>query len=317
MEKDAVIEFVNVSKKYSDTNVVDNISFMVRRGDALVLVGPSGCGKSTTLKMINRLVEATIGRVLVYGQDVMIQDPIRLRRRMGYVIQEGGLFPHMTVRENISLLPTLEGWNKNKTIQRMNLLLEKVHLEPTIFADRYPTQLSGGQAQRVGIVRALMLDPPILLMDEPFGALDPLVREELQEEIVGLLKQSDKTVVFVTHDINEALKMADVIAVMNGGKIVQLANPQDILKKPKDEFIRNFVGSDKLVKLLKISTVKEICNPSHQGNDVDVIDQDASGLEALETMLERKRTYLSIVDKTGSKIGTVSFDDMLRFLHGD
>ncbi|MEE8115183.1 MAG: ATP-binding cassette domain-containing protein, partial [Nitrososphaerales archaeon] len=238
MKGETVIELQGVKKVYPDQILaIDDISFKLERGKTLALVGPSGCGKSTTLKMINRLVEPTAGRILVEGRDVGKEDPVKLRRSIGYVIQEVGLFPHLTVEGNISLLPKLEGWSKVEIRNRVRYLLEKVRLKPDIFARRFPKELSGGQSQRVGVARALALNPSILLMDEPFGALDPIIRAELQEEFLAILQEFEKTIIFVTHDLNEALKMGDVIAIMNEGKIVQLDTPKNLLKHPIDTFV--------------------------------------------------------------------------------
>ena len=325
MKGETVIELQGVKKVYPDQILaIDDISFKLERGKTLALVGPSGCGKSTTLKMINRLVEPTAGRILVEGRDVGKEDPVKLRRSIGYVIQEVGLFPHLTVEGNISLLPKLEGWSKVEIRNRVRYLLEKVRLKPDIFARRFPKELSGGQSQRVGVARALALNPSILLMDEPFGALDPIIRAELQEEFLAILQEFEKTIIFVTHDLNEALKMGDVIAIMNEGKIVQLDTPKNLLKHPIDTFVSDFIGSDKVVKLLKISTVAEVLGSKRSAINTDlekldtsiVVTEETNGLVALEIMLQNKCTYLPVVSDTRERVsGLLTFDSIMEYVH--
>ena len=243
----AAVEFRSVSKFYSlHQAALADVTFQVEQAETLVLLGSSGSGKTTSLKMINRLVEPDEGVVLVEGREVREWDPIRLRRRVGYVIQEVGLLPHMTVEENISLVPRLEGWNEARRRARSRDLLELVGLSPREFLGQRPSQLSGGQKQRVGVARALANDPPVLLMDEPFGALDPITRRRLQDEFRRLERELGKTVVFVTHDVVEAMRLADRVAVMNRGQIVQIGTPREILEEPADEFVREFVRLDVL-----------------------------------------------------------------------
>jgi osmoprotectant transport system ATP-binding protein len=242
---EAAVEFRSVSKTFdSQRAALSDVSFRVEQGETLVLLGSSGSGKTTCLKMMNRLVEPDSGRVLVEGRDTRHWDPIRLRRRAGYVIQEVGLLPHLTVEENVALVPRLEGWDMERRRARAHALLELVGLEPSEFADRRPSQLSGGQKQRVGVARALAVDPPLLLMDEPFGALDPITRHRLQEEFRTLEERLRKTVVFVTHDVSEALRMADRIAVMDAGRIRQVGGTREITEQPADEFVRELVRFD-------------------------------------------------------------------------
>jgi osmoprotectant transport system ATP-binding protein len=239
------VEFRTVSKSFvPGQRVLDGISFRVERGETLVLLGSSGSGKTTALKMMNRLVSPDEGEVLVEGIDVGNWDPIRLRRRSGYVIQEVGLLPHLTVEENVALVPRLEGWDLEKRRPRAHDLLNLVGLPPPEFAVKRPSQLSGGQKQRVGVARALANDPPLLLMDEPFGALDPITRRRLQEEFRKLEGELRKTVVFVTHDVPEALRLADRIAIMDGGRLRQIGAPREILDSPADDFVREFVRTD-------------------------------------------------------------------------
>ena len=241
-----MIEFRGVTKRYADGTVaVDELDLMVDAGRVTVFVGPSGCGKTTSLRMINRMIEPTEGQILVDGQDIMAGDAAELRRGIGYVIQQSGLFPHRTILDNIATVPLLLGWNKAKARKRAAELMDTVGLAPEM-AKRYPTQLSGGQQQRVGVARALAADPPILLMDEPFSAVDPVVRESLQEELLRLQGELGKTIVFVTHDIDEAVKLGDKVAVMRvGGKLAQYDQPGQLLARPVDDFVDNFVGRDR------------------------------------------------------------------------
>jgi len=241
-----VIEFRGVTKRYPDGTVaVDELDLEVEAGRITVFVGPSGCGKTTSLRMINRMIEPTEGTILVDGKDIMAGDPAELRRGIGYVIQQAGLFPHRTILDNIATVPLLLGWNKADARKRAAELMETVGLAPEM-AKRYPTQLSGGQQQRVGVARALAADPPILLMDEPFSAVDPVVRESLQEELLRLQGELGKTIVFVTHDIDEAVKLGDKVAVLRvGGKLAQYDQPGHLLARPVDDFVDNFVGRDR------------------------------------------------------------------------
>lgn len=228
-----MIRFEHVTKRYADgTTAVDDLSFDVAEGELVTLVGPSGCGKTTTMKMVNRLIEPTEGRIFLDGDDISAIDPVRLRRRIGYVIQQVGLFPHKTVLENTATVPHLLGWKRGKGRERAAELLDLVGLDPSVYGDRYPDQLSGGQRQRVGVARALAADPPVLLMDEPFGAVDPVVRERLQNEFLRLQAQVRKTVLFITHDIEEAVRLGDRIAVYGQGSIEQFDSPATVLGAP-------------------------------------------------------------------------------------
>jgi osmoprotectant transport system ATP-binding protein len=241
----AAVEFRAVSKSFTpDRPVLDRVSFRVEQGETLVLLGSSGSGKTTALKMMNRLVSPDAGEVLVEGKGVRRWDPIRLRRHMGYVIQEVGLLPHLSVEENVALVPRLEGWATDKRRSRAHELMDMVGLDPREFRAMRPSELSGGQRQRVGVARALANDPPILLMDEPFGALDPITRRRLQEEFLKLERELGKTVVFVTHDVPEALRLADRIAILDEGRVRQLGAPREILNSPADDFVKEFVRTD-------------------------------------------------------------------------
>ncbi len=251
------IRLEGVSKVYADGTVgVAELDLTFAAGELSVLVGPSGCGKTTTMKMINRIIEPTTGRILLGGEDVTRVDPDQLRRRIGYVIQSVGLFPHQSVRTNVSTVPRLLGWDKKRIRTRVDELLQTVGLDPELHGDRYPAQLSGGQRQRAGVARALAADPPVLLMDEPFSAVDPVVRERLQTEFLRLQETVRKTIVFVTHDIEEAVRIGDRIAVMSvGGHVEQFASPAELLGRPASEYVADFVGSDRGLKRLAVTGI--------------------------------------------------------------
>jgi osmoprotectant transport system ATP-binding protein len=253
----SMISIDKVRKEYADGTVaVQELSLDVAEGEIAVLVGPSGCGKTTTMRMINRLVEPSAGTILVNGKDISAEDPVQLRRGIGYVIQQVGLFPHQTVAANVATVPQLLGWSKAQTKTRVNELLELVGLDPATHGKRYPHELSGGQRQRVGVARALAADPPVLLMDEPFGAVDPVARDRLQHEFLRLQEQVRKTVVFVTHDIDEAIKLGDRIAVMReGGHLEQYADPNTLLSDPATPFVADFVGAERTLRRLSVVPV--------------------------------------------------------------
>ncbi|WP_326644240.1 ABC transporter ATP-binding protein [Streptosporangium sp. NBC_01755] len=254
-----MITFNGVTKRYADGTVaVDNLSLEVPTGEITVFVGPSGCGKTTSLRMINRMIDATEGRILLDGVDVKTIDPPTLRRGIGYVIQQAGLFPHRKIVDNVATVPLLLGWEKKKARDRAMELLERVGLDLKM-ADRYPFQLSGGQQQRVGVARALAADPPVLLMDEPFSAVDPIVRTSLQEELLRLQAELNKTIVFVTHDIDEAVKLGDRVAVLRvGGRLAQLDDPATLLARPADDFVREFLGRDRGIRRLSFVSAEGI-----------------------------------------------------------
>jgi len=226
-----------------------------------VLIGPSGCGKTTTMRIVNRLIEPTAGRIVVGGEDVTRADPVQLRRRIGYVIQQVGLFPHMTIAQNVATVPQLLGWPAERIKARVAEMLTLVGLEPAQFLDRHPRHLSGGQRQRVGVARALAADPPVMLMDEPFGAVDPIVRANLQAEFGAILRRLAKTVIFVTHDIDEAIRMGDLVAIMKDGRLVQCAPPEQLLSAPADAFVADFVGADRALKRLALASAGDIAAP--------------------------------------------------------
>ena len=254
------VRFDSVTKRYpgADSVAVEELSFEVPAGEICVLVGPSGCGKTTALRMVNRTVEMSSGDILIGGQSVREGDPARLRREIGYVIQQIGLFPHRTISQNIGTVPTLLGWEKDRIAARSAELLELIGLDAE-YGDRYPSQLSGGQQQRVGVARALAVDPPVMLMDEPFGAIDPINRGRLQNEFLRLQSELRKTVLFVTHDVDEAIKMGDRVAVLKkGGQLAQFATPTELLMEPADDFVEDFVGADRALKRLALMRVRDV-----------------------------------------------------------
>ncbi|GAB3669870.1 ABC transporter ATP-binding protein [Halopiger thermotolerans] len=254
-----MIEFENVTKIYQDSTVaIEDVSFEIEEGTTTVLVGPSGCGKTTTMKLVNRLEDPTEGAVYYDGTDTREIDETELRRDIGYVIQEIGLFDHMTVGENVATVPRLKGWEEERIDDRVDELLELMDLAPEEYRDQYPRELSGGQRQRVGVARALAADPDVLLMDEPFGALDPITRASLQDEFLEIQEEINTTILFVTHSIDEALKMGDRIAIFDVGEVVQYDTPRNLLENPENEFVRNFVGDNLTLKKLSLISVQEV-----------------------------------------------------------
>lgn len=241
-----MIQFQGVTKEFKGNVVLSDISMDIGDGELTVLIGPSGCGKTTTLKMINRLIPTSKGKIFIDGKNIEEMDKVQLRRNMGYVIQQGGLFPHMTIRQNIEIIERLEKKDAEEIVENTKKLMKMVDLDPDQFLDRYPTELSGGQRQRIGVIRALANDPDIILLDEPFSALDPVTRSSLQDELIELQAKVGKTMVFVTHDMDEAIKIADRICIMKGGHILQFDTPEMILKQPADEFVANFVGTNRI-----------------------------------------------------------------------
>ncbi|MDI6893538.1 MAG: betaine/proline/choline family ABC transporter ATP-binding protein [Bacillota bacterium] len=304
-----MIRLEGVTKVYPGQGrpAVDELDLEVGAGQVCVLVGPSGCGKTTTLKMINRLIEPSGGRILIDDRDVTQVDPVALRRTIGYVIQEIGLFPHMTVAENVAVVPRLLRWSPPRIRDRTAELLELVGLAPDEFSAKYPRQLSGGQKQRVGVARALAADPPLLLMDEPFGAIDPITRERLQNEFLDIQGKLHKTVVFVTHDINEGLKVGDTIAVMREGRLVQHTGPRDLLACPADEFVADFVGADRALKRLHLIRVGEVMEA-----DPGALSLASGCGEAVERLRRAGRSWAYVVDDGGRLAGYASDADLER-----
>ena len=288
---------------------VDRVSFEVGDGETCVLLGPSGCGKTTTLRMINRLVGPTSGKIVIGGRDTDTVDPVQLRRTIGYVIQQIGLFPNMTVAENIGVVPRLLGWDVAKRRHRAEELLAMLALDPAEFLDRYPNELSGGQAQRIGVARALAADPPVLLMDEPFGALDPVNREAIQTEFLRMQRTLRKTILFVSHDIDEAVKMADRIAIFRAGRLVQFAAPDTMLAHPADDFVASFVGSDRTLKRLRLIRVSEVMMEA-SGEAVvagrPTLDPDDDLRRVATLFLEHGLEQLACVGSDGRLVGHVT-----------
>jgi osmoprotectant transport system ATP-binding protein len=296
----APIRLESVRKQYDDATVaVESLSLDIAAGELVVLIGPSGCGKSTVLRMINRLIEPTAGRMWLGDEEITRVDPVRLRRRIGYVIQNVGLFPHHTVRDNVATVPRLLGWDKRRTGQRVDELLATVGLDPARFAARYPHELSGGQRQRVGVARALAADPVVLLMDEPFSAVDPIVRARLQDEFRRLQGDVRKTIVFVTHDVEEAVKLGDRIAVLSeGGHLQQYGTPAEILARPANDFVAEFVGADRGIKRLAVTGLPSALHPlpADAQAGYPVVTRDATLREALAALFEGDTGWVAVRD---------------------
>ncbi|MGW2384176.1 betaine/proline/choline family ABC transporter ATP-binding protein [Streptomyces sp. NPDC001658] len=301
-----MIRFEQVGKRYPDgTTAVDELSFEVAEGELVTLVGPSGCGKTTTMMMVNRLIEPTSGRILVGGEDIAAVDPVRLRRRIGYVIQQVGLFPHRTILDNTATVPSLVGWKKAKARARAAELLDLVGLDPKTYGPRYPEQLSGGQRQRVGVARALAADPPVLLMDEPFGAVDPVVREQLQDEFLRMQAAVRKTVLLVTHDIEEAVRLGDRIAVYGQGRIEQFDTPGAVLGTPATPYVAEFVGADRGLKRLSVTRIEP---DDLQQPPVARLDEPAE--RAADRLRAEGARWAVVLDAGGDLHGWVGIDDL-------
>lgn len=301
-----MVKFKNVVKTYGNHVAVKNLDLEIPEGELVVLIGPSGCGKTTTLKMVNRLIEPTSGSIFIRDRNVMDLNPVALRREIGYVIQQIGLFPNMTIEQNIDVVPRLLGWPAEKRKRRVYELLEMVGMEPDIYAPRYPNELSGGQQQRIGVLRALAAEPPLILMDEPFGALDPIARESLQDELKSLHSRLNKTTIFVTHDMDEALKLADRVVVMNQGEVVQVATPETLLRKPANDFVASFIGKNRL-NGESLQSVVEIMLP----DPVTVYPQ--MGLaEGLALMKRKKVDTVLVVDGERKLVGSVAVETLDR-----
>lgn len=279
---------------------VDSLSFDLEEGEICTLVGPSGCGKTTTLKMINRLIPMSSGKIIVDGHNISRLDTIELRRSIGYVIQDIGLFPNMTIAENIGVVPRMKGWDSDRITERVKRLLELVNLSPEEFMNRYPRELSGGQQQRIGLARGMAADPPIMLMDEPFGAIDPINREHLQNEFLSIQEKVKKTVVFVTHDIDEALKMGDKICLLKGGRLVQFNTPEKMLMEPANDFVRDFIGGDRALKRLNLIKIRDVMRP-----EPPTIMQHESLKKAKAMLSMLKDDRLIVVDKEKRLAGYV------------
>ena len=303
-----MIKLENVIKKFGDQTAVDNLSLEIKKGEICAFVGESGCGKSTTLRMINRLIPFDSGSIKIDNKDINEYDPVELRRSIGYVVQSTGLFPHMNVRENISVVPRLLGWKEDEILPRVKELISLVGLDVKSYINKYPSELSGGEAQRIGVARALAANPDIILMDEPFGAVDPLNRNNLQNEFLKIQKQLKKTIIFVTHDIEEAIKMGDKIAIMSKGKLECFDSPENILSS-ENEFVRSFLGSETYIKLLSKFNVKDWMQDKKDDDFKNIIDSNNNIKEALAIMIENGVDNINVVED-GKIIGTVVFSDI-------
>ncbi|MGA2927198.1 MAG: ABC transporter ATP-binding protein [Solirubrobacteraceae bacterium] len=317
----AQLEFRNVEKRYPGQRepAIPDLSLSVSAGAVCVLVGPSGCGKTTAMRLINRMIPLTGGDILLGGRSVLEREPTELRREIGYVIQQIGLFPHQSIRENVATVPRLLGWDKPRIAARVNELLELIGMDPDEIGSRYPSQLSGGQRQRVGVARALAADPPLMLMDEPFGAIDPINRARLQDEFLRLQEQVRKTVVFVTHDIDEAIKMGDRIAILReGGRLAQYDTPTEILTNPADEFVASFVGADRALKRLGLSTLEEVTLLAPNGDRPtdNRVAVTATVRDALSALLAGGGAPLTVVDHGGEVVGLATLE-LIGGLLGD
>lgn len=300
-----MIEFKNVSKVFGDgTKAVDDISLKINEGEFVVFIGTSGSGKTTSMRMINRMIDPSEGQILIDGKDIKDQNPVDLRRHIGYVIQQTGLMPHMTVYENIIMVPKLLKWSDEDMHKAANRLLEKVDMSEE-FLDRYPQELSGGQQQRIGVIRALAADQDIILMDEPFGALDPITREALQELVKHLQEELGRTVVFVTHDMDEALELADKIAIMSEGKIIQYDTPENILANPANEFVEDFLGEDRLQQRPNMQTVDQVMIKSPV-----TITSDTSLADAIRVMRDKRVDTLFVTNESNTLQGVVDFEEI-------
>ncbi len=298
-----MLSLQKVTKIYpgaENIKAVNELSFDLEEGEICTVVGPSGCGKTTAMKMINRLISITSGKIIINGRDISRLNTIELRRSIGYVIQNIGLFPNMTIGENIAIIPKLLNWDRSKIDEKVQRLLEIVNLDPAEYRDRYPKELSGGQQQRIGVARAMAGDPPIMLMDEPFGAIDPINREHLQNEFLKIQEKVKKTIVFVTHDIDEAIKMGDKICLLKDGQLVQFAAPEEMLTNPKNDFVADFVGGDRTLKRLNLFTIKRAMK-----KDAPIVFGDDTMETAQRMFGETGNRYLIATDRDGRLLGMV------------
>jgi osmoprotectant transport system ATP-binding protein len=320
-----MIEFKDATKVYGsgekEVMAIDNINLHVEKGQICVFLGPSGCGKTTLLRMVNRLISITSGIIEVDGRDINSLNAIELRRSIGYVIQQNGLFPNMTIEENIYVVPKLLGWDKVKMKKRYNELMDMMGLNPDEFRKRFPWELSGGQQQRIGVARALAADPPVMLMDEPFGALDPIIREHIQNEFLRIQQDVKKTILFVSHDIDEAIKLGDTIAIFKSGHLMQQGTPDEILSRPQNEFVHDFVGSDRSLMRLTLLTVKDLVKAKKQSdrNSTKINEKTTSHKyvvqlstnlkTALSNILSSPTGEVLVMDERGHGIGVLTIND--------
>jgi osmoprotectant transport system ATP-binding protein len=313
----ATIEFIDVTKTYpgATKGAVEHVSFTVPSGDVCMLVGTSGSGKTTLLRMVNRLIDPTSGSILIDGQPITARDPIELRRSIGYVIQQVGLFPHLTIEENVRVVPSIMGQSAKETQGRVDELLELVGLPPAEFRHRYPRQLSGGQQQRVGLARALAADPTVLLMDEPFGALDAITRGRMQEELLRIQTGVKKTILFVTHDVEEAFKLGDQVVVLSEGHLIQMGKPMELLISPANDFVRELVGADNVLRQFEYVPVRTALEPVTNPQGV-TIGAEAMLLAALLKLVQSGASEL-VVLRDGAPIGQVTLASIARVIHKD
>jgi len=318
MNEPSIFKLQSIRHFYGEKEALRNLSLEIPSHRVTVLIGPSGCGKSTTLRCLNRMVEPRHGRILFQDKDLAETDPIQLRRKMGYAIQKVGLIPHMTVAENISLVPRLLEWPAEKLKRRVEELLHLIQLDPEEYGSKFPSQLSGGEAQRVGVARALSADPPVLLMDEPFGAVDPLNRQNLQDEFIRIQRQLKKSVIFVTHDLEEALRLADYLVIMKEGQIEQQGSPKSILSAPETPFVEDFLGQDRALKSLTLYTADQFLSESSSTKEQDVLRSDLMGRphyslkECLSLMLSTGRSSIPVLSEDNQILGEVKYEDIQR-----
>jgi osmoprotectant transport system ATP-binding protein len=317
-----MITFKQTTKTYEGgVTAVNKVDFTVEKGNIVVLLGPSGCGKTTLLRMVNRLESISEGQIIIDGQDSMSLNEIELRRKVGYVIQSNGLFPNMTIEENVMIVPDLLGWGKKEKRERFDYLMDMIGLSPDKYRKRYPHELSGGQQQRIGVIRALAADPPVMLMDEPFGALDPIIREKIQDEFLQIQKEVKKTILFVSHDIDEAIKMADKIVLLRGGEIMQYDSPSEMLVRPKSDFVYEFFGKDRAIKSLSLHTIEDLKNIiglveiDESIQDTKTINVHHDLRNTLSMLLNQEAEQVIVLDHAGSKLGAITIDLVQKYLH--
>lgn len=310
-----MIRIQNVTKKFGNQTAINDLSFEIKEGELFVLLGESGSGKSTLMRMINGLIPYDAGSITINGEEVKNSNLKELRRQIGYVVQDVGLFPNMNVCQNISIVPNLLKWNKEKTLDRVKEMLQLVRLESSEYINKYPSELSGGEAQRVGVARALAADQEIILMDEPFGALDPITRSEIQDEFLTIQKKLNKTVVFVTHDMAEAMKLADRMAILSYGNLMALDKPENIIMD-ENPFVREFVGSDSLVTILSKYNVKNYLVDGDEAEKLPIINHNYDLKEALNTMIMKQSNQLLVEDGNGNIIGMITADKIINLFAG-
>lgn len=308
------LEFINTCKRFPnmEKNAVNRVNLSIKDGEFVTILGTSGSGKTTLMKMVNRLYDITDGDILFYGESINRLPAVEHRRKIGYVVQQGGLFPHMTVEENIAVVPNILKWEKEKISKRIDELLTLVDLNSEIYRKRYPRQLSGGQQQRVGIARAMAADPAVMLMDEPFGAIDAITRESLQKELYHLQKELKKTILFVTHDIHEAFKLGDKVIIMDDGELQQFDTPNQIMMNPANDFVKRLVSAEDVMERMKIVTIEAIMKPAREDAERRVIslNQKTTIEESLAYFLKDKNTVISVTDNQDKVIGELSWEQL-------